>query len=249
MTTLYTLFFEAEPGNPVVFYVGHTNDVDRRWTEHITNAFNENHQEYDTYKYRWIRSLRDIGIECQMDVLHEISTDDDTEYEWILKFARMNTRLGIEFYDGYPLTNMKAGDLLEELINCEYVNTKEDITRYRQAKHHTITYTRSDGRQAESFTVQGAAIIAELQRTADAFRIKQHKETIKKIARRQQQQIDLADPEREAKLKQQTLDLLHRELLEGAIKWQEYNQMVYDTVGRYERWTETPAQLLKRKGD
>jgi len=41
-TTLYTLVFEAGD-EPVVFYVGHTNNTDRRWTEHINNAFNENH--------------------------------------------------------------------------------------------------------------------------------------------------------------------------------------------------------------
>lgn len=247
MTTLYTLFFEAEPDHPVVFYVGHTNDVDRRWSEHITNAFNKNHSEYETYKYRWIRSLRDLGIECQMDVLHEISTDDDTEYEWILKIARMNLRQGIEFYDGYPLTNMKAGDLLEELINCKYVTTKEDITKYRQAKRHTVTYIRDDGTQALSYTVKGQAIINELHRQADASRAKRHRDTIKQIARRQQQQIDLADPGRTEKLRQQTRDLLYAELLAGAIKWQEYNQMMYDMHGGYEAWTETKPQLLIRK--
>jgi hypothetical protein len=48
-------------------------------------------------------------------------------------------------------------------------------------------------------------------------------------------------------LKRQTLDLLHRELLEKAIEWQEYNQMMYNMHGGYEAWTETPPQLLKRK--
>lgn len=247
MTTLYTLFFEAEPGTPVVFYVGHTNDVDRRWTEHITNAFNPRHSEYDTYKYRWIRSLRDVGIECQMDVLHDIATDDDTEYEWILKFARANERLGIEFYDGYPLTNMKAGDLLEELLDKEYVQTKQDITKYREAKKYTVTYTRDDGKQAESYTVKGAAIINELHRQADASRAQRHRETIKKIAREQQRKIDLADPGREAKLKKQTADLLYADLLQGCIAWQEYNQQMYDLHGGYEAWTETKPQLLVRK--
>lgn len=247
MTTLYTLFFEAEPDNPIVFYVGHTNDVDRRWNEHITNAFNENHQEYETYKYRWIRSLRDVGIECQMDVLHEIATDDDTEYEWILKIARMNLRQGIEFYDGYPLTNMKAGDLLTELIACKYVTTREDIAKYRQAKQHTVTYTKSDNTEALSYTAKGAAIIADLHRQADTARAKRHTETIKQIARQKQQEIDLQNPGRLHKLKQQTRDLLYADLLAGCIAWQEYNQMMYDLHGGYEAWTETKPQLLMRK--
>jgi hypothetical protein len=247
MTTLYTLFFEAGDDNPVVFYVGHTNDIDRRWTEHINNPFNKNHQEYETYKYRWIRSLRDVGIECQMDVLHEIDTDDDTEYEWILKIARMNLRLGIEFYDGLPLTNMKAGDLLTELIACKYVTTKEDIAKYRQAKKHTVTYTTSDGKQAQSYTVKGAAIIEDLHRQADLARAERHRQSIKQIARAVQQKIDLQDPGRIHKLKQQTRDLLYADLLAGAIEWQEYNQMMYDLHGGYEAWTETKPHILIRK--
>jgi predicted GIY-YIG superfamily endonuclease len=244
-TTLYTLVFEAD--EPVVFYVGHTNNTDRRWTEHINNAFNENHAEYNTYKYRWIRGLKDAGIECSMVVLHEIEDDDDTEYEWILKFARANERKDIKFYDGYPLTNMKAGDLLGELIDLPYINSREDISKYRLAKHHTVTYTKNNGEQAQSFTTKGAAIIAELQRQADASRAERHRQTIKQIARRAKQEIDLADPGRTEKLKKQTLDLLHRELLEKAIEWQEYNQKMYDLHGGYEAWTETPPQLLKRK--
>lgn len=245
-TTLYTLVFEAGD-EPVVFYVGHTNNADRRWNEHINNAFNENHSEYDTYKYRWIRSLKDAGIECSMVVLHDIEDDDDTEYEWILKFARANEKQDIRFYDGYPLTNMKAGDLLGELIDLPYINNKEDITRYRLAKQHTITYTKSDGKQATGFTVKGQAIIAELQRQADASRAQRHRETIKKITQRLKQDEMLASPEREERLKRQTIELLHRELLEKAIEWQEHNQRMYDEHGGYEAWTETPPQLLKRK--
>jgi hypothetical protein len=182
-----------------------------------------------------------------MDVLHEISTDDDTEYEWILKIARMNERLGIEFYDGYPLTNMKAGDLLEELVGCKYVTTKEDITKYREARRNTVTYTRSDGKQAQSYTTKGQAIIAELHRQADTARAERHRQTIKKIARQKQQEIDLQDPGRADKLRKQTTDLLYADLLAGAIAWQEYNQMMYDIHGGYEAWTETKPQLLIRK--
>jgi hypothetical protein len=182
-----------------------------------------------------------------MDVLHEIATDDDTEYEWILKFARMNEQHGIEFYDGYPLTNMKAGDLLTDIIDLPYITTKEDITKYRQARQHTVTYTKNNGQQATSFTTKGAAIIAELQRQADKSRAERHRQTIKQIARNAKQQIDLADPGREAKLKKQTLDLLYADLLRGAVEWQEYNQMMYDINGGYEAWTETPPQLIKRK--
>jgi predicted GIY-YIG superfamily endonuclease len=244
-TTLYTLVFEAD--EPVVFYVGHTNNTDRRWREHITNAFNENHAEYDTYKYRWIRGMKEVGIECSMVVLHEIEDDDDTEYEWILKFARANERKDIKFYDGYPLTNMKAGDLLEEIIDLLYVNTKQDIGTYRKAKQHTITYTKNNGQTETGFTVKGRAIIAELQRQADASRAERHRQTIKRITREAKREIDLQDPGREAKLKKQTLDLLYADLLRGAVEWQEYNQMMYDVHGGYEAWTETPPQLLPRK--
>jgi hypothetical protein len=110
-----------------------------------------------------------------------------------------------------------------------------------------VTYTRSDGKQAQSYTVKGAAIIENLHRQADASRAERHRQAIKQIARKKQQEIDLQDPGRADKLRQQTRDLLYADLLAGAIEWMEYNQMMYEIHGGYEAWTETKPHILIRK--
>lgn len=128
--SIYALAFMAED-SPVIFYIGHTKDHKRRRNEHLTNPFNPKHREYMTMKYRWCRSLRDLGIEYDLVVLHDdILEDDITEYVKILEIARDNETRGIKFYDDLPLTNMKAGDMLSEMLR-ENVRTAQDIIAFR----------------------------------------------------------------------------------------------------------------------
>jgi len=102
----------------IKFYVGCTSDITRRASEHKNNAVNPNHKEYNTYKYRFIRELNDNNIVWDLSVLStEIEVDETTdEYSWILKIARENEIKDHRFYDDTPLTNMKAGDFLEEML-------------------------------------------------------------------------------------------------------------------------------------
>lgn len=134
--TVYGLFFEDSESNLYIFYVGCTNNVERRRREHEVRAFNAAHAEYDTYKYQFCRLLRQQGLEYRMEVLApeaEISDRSD-EYSWILLFADHNRRAGIEYYDGYPLTNMKAGDFLAEMLREPTVRTADQIRQYRQRR-------------------------------------------------------------------------------------------------------------------
>ena len=127
--TIYALAFLAQD-EPVIFYVGHTNNAERRRSEHQGNPFNPNHREYMTMKYRWCRSLKDLGIDYDLIVLHDdVLEDDVTEYVKILEIARDNKQRGITFYDDLPLTNMKAGDMLDEMLR-ENVRTYEDIIAF-----------------------------------------------------------------------------------------------------------------------
>jgi|TARA_R110000851_G_scaffold281128_1_gene434540 hypothetical protein len=102
----------------IKFYVGCTSDITRRASEHKNNAVNQNHKEYNTYKYRFIRELNDNNVVWDLSVLStEIEVDETTdEYSWILKIARENEIKDHLFYDDTPLTNMKAGDFLEEML-------------------------------------------------------------------------------------------------------------------------------------
>lgn len=127
--SLYTLSFGSGE-DTAVFYVGCTNDVKRREAEHRNNPFNENHNEYNTFKYQFIRKLREVGMDFAFTALHQIEEDADSEYEWVLQFARANQAAGRTFIDGHPLTNMKAGDFLSEILNRPEVRTRSDIVQY-----------------------------------------------------------------------------------------------------------------------
>ena len=136
--TLYTLSF-GSGDDTAVFYVGCTNDVARREREHRTNPFNSNHNEYNTFKYQFIRQLKEIGLDFAFTALHEIEEDADSEYEWVLQFARANQVAGRTFIDGHPLTNMKAGDFLSEILNRPEVRTRSDIQHYRASRANRVT--------------------------------------------------------------------------------------------------------------
>jgi len=232
-TTLYTLAFDAAEG-PVVFYVGHTNNIQRRRAEHLNNPFNSNHLEYDTYKYRWCRDLDALDIPYVLTPAHEIEDDEDSEYAWILKFARFNLQQGISFIDGYPLTNMRAGDFLTELIAIPEIETAEDIREYRNAKAvREIMYSRDGGGTGEH-TAQGAKHIEEAHQIAEQLAAKERYAQTKKITR-------TSNPMSEESVRKANSLLLKRELEEGCMLWEEYNDEMI-RIG-YPEWTETKPQL------
>jgi hypothetical protein len=131
---IYGLQFQAGD-DTIVFYVGHTNDLERRANEHQVNSANPRHAEYNTEKYQWCRSLREQGLEFELVPLQLFaSTDEDSEYAWILRQARINVAAGISFYAGSPLCNMKGGDFIWEMMADRAVNTAKDIKTFRENK-------------------------------------------------------------------------------------------------------------------
>ena len=148
--SVYGLFFNHPQTGLVIFYVGCTNNIERRTQEHKRNFLDEKHTEYNTYKYRFCRELASEGIDFFLEVVspQEEVNDEADEYSWILQFARYNEDHNIRFYDGMPLTNMKAGDFLEEVLRDRTVNTAGEIrewTRRREeAKKRTINYVRDN---------------------------------------------------------------------------------------------------------
>jgi len=225
-STLYVLAFEADD-EPIVFYVGHTNDIERRRQEHMNNPLNPNHAEYNTYKYQWARSLIEMGIEYKLIPLHKIETDDDTEYEWILKFARRNAEANIAFYEGYPLTNMKAGDFLTEIINRRDISTAAEITKYRTQR--SISYLRDGNGQ---LTPIGKKIVEELQVYAEKVRKENAAKAKKKMERENAQLIHLRSDNRKNHIMKETLELLDKELSNGGITAEEYQQALNDLIGQ-----------------
>lgn len=145
--SIYGLMYDDPVRGPVIFYVGCTTDLVRRSQEHARNPFISTHAEYNTYKYRFCRDLADLDIRYHLQVLvrEEEITDDSDEYTWILKFARHNEDNAIRFYDDLPLTNMKAGDFLDEMIRDRSVVSAADIREFKQQREleRSVTYERT----------------------------------------------------------------------------------------------------------
>jgi hypothetical protein len=240
MDTLYTLAFLAD-NHPVVFYVGHTNDIERRRREHFKNPLNAEHPEYNTYKYRWCRDLLAADVEYTLTPIQEIETEDDSEYEWILKFARDNEQRGISFYDGYPLTNMKAGDFLEDLIKNTNVVTALQIRHWRAERRAKEIRYQEDLGDAEQSAV-AIELIEMLKEQGHDLRVQGYKEEVKKLKKDIREREMLASPKRKELIKQQVVDLLKRELLEKTITWYEYDSEI-KRMGGYPEYTETKPQL------
>jgi hypothetical protein len=229
---LYTLVFDAEP-LPVVFYVGRTNDPKRRLQEHRSAVKNLENAEY---KYQWARQLEEIGISWDLVVIDEIDDDEDSEYAWVLKFARDNREKDITFIDNLPLTNMKAGDFITEMIQIPSIQTAQDIREYRNAQAiRAISYERDGGGTGE-FTEQARAVVDHAHRIALQLSLEETNKKLNKIKR-------TTTTMSEEDVRKQNSLLLKRELLEGSMAWDEYNQEM-QRIG-YPAWTETKPQLIK----
>ena len=235
---VYGLAFVIED-EPIIFYVGHTNDVERRTREHANNPFNPNHSEYDTMKYRWCRQLHESRISYDLFVIREfVETDEDSEYAIILDVARDNQQRGITFFDGLPLTNMKAGDFIEEMLDAG-VQGSQGVKLYKEImaiSKRAITYQREDLGTGE-FTEQGQKHIDEAHRIAEELAAKETYAKSKKITR-------TTNPMNEEAVRKANSLLLKRELEEGSMLWEEYNAEM-QRIG-YPAWTETRPQLLNK---
>lgn len=144
LKSVYGLFFETSDTGLVIFYVGCTNDIARRYGEHKRYANDTKHPEYNTYKYQLIRDLAAAGVDFTLEVLTpavEVNDKAD-EYSWVLKMAEHNREHAIAFYDNLPLTNMKAGDFLEEMLRDPAVRTPAEIRTWRKAKADSIRAVR-----------------------------------------------------------------------------------------------------------
>ena len=197
--SLYTLSFGSGE-DTAVFYVGCTNDVRRREAEHRNNPFNENHNEYNTFKYQFIRQLREVGMNFVFTALHQIEEDADSEYEWVLQFARANQAAGRTFIDGHPLTNMKAGDFLSEILNRPEVRTRSDIAQYRTARANRVSSLERGESPSPSARTSQAWL--EIQAALASAKKPERHYTMSEVE---------ADPERIERLRKQTEVMMKRQ--------------------------------------
>jgi hypothetical protein len=147
-TTVYALFFTIGDKR-IYFYVGRSNDVTRREAEHRRAAKNLNET---TDKYRWIRQLEASGIEWHLETVCLLVEDEaDSEYEWVLRIARNNLHDGITFFDGLPLTNLRRGDFLEEMLRDTTVNTAAQVKQWLKQREEAAADTKAAMRRAVAY--------------------------------------------------------------------------------------------------
>lgn len=203
---LYTLVFDAAP-DPVVFYVGHTNNPKRRETEHKSSAKDTANTEY---KYQWCRQLTAVGVDWQFVVVAEILDDEDSEYEWVLRFARDNHTKGISFIDDLPLTNMRAGDFLLEILLRTDINTAAEIRHYRTVERvRNISYHSNSEQSADYQPTEQSLLmrqyLSELSQAHQAEHLAQQQAA---DIRAQRHLKMLNDPARQQRIQAETLKLL-----------------------------------------
>jgi len=203
MHNLYALVFETD-SDPVIFYIGHTNDLKRRETEHRSCVKDLSNTEY---KYRWCRELEAIGIDWYMVDLGSVEKDEDSEYAFILKIARHNRSKNITFIDDLPLTNMKAGDFLHEIIDRKDIKTVADIKRFKKEKaeaKRAVKYEREEKGILPELSPK-AKLVAEWMQAEGEVVAAQDAERKKKAKQRAKRYFDmLNDPARIERIKQET---------------------------------------------
>lgn len=95
-----------DPKTKEIRYIGQTNNITRRFNDHISSSLNENSDCYNTYKGRWIRKLINDGHKPIIEIIEKCETleiSNIRECFFIEKFTK----------DGYRLTNSHIIDVTE----------------------------------------------------------------------------------------------------------------------------------------
>lgn len=89
-----------DPETMQIRYIGKTNDMHRRWLNHLC-------EKSKTHRYYWIRSLDRRGLRPEMITLEEIRGNDSlSDWPW-QESERRWIAYGIR--SGWPLVNMTSG--------------------------------------------------------------------------------------------------------------------------------------------
>jgi hypothetical protein len=94
---LVTIYALIDPRDSAVRYIGATNNINRRLSDHLKDT-----PKYDHYNARWIRSLLSAGLEPKLRILEWVSPERD----WAEQEKRWTA---IYKADGASLTNGSEG--------------------------------------------------------------------------------------------------------------------------------------------
>lgn len=182
--SIYVLICEIN-GQQIPFYIGRSHNIKQRQRQHARAANDPTHAEYNTYKYQMIRQIQEEGDKWWLEELYEPEevTDKTDEYCAILQTARYNIENGYgEAFWGNPLTNMKAGDFLSEMLQDKNLHsytrsTVNDWIEKRNAQRE-VTYERENHAPSRN-----KALIDSMNKKAEEMRQAQREKTEAKIKR------------------------------------------------------------------
>jgi len=95
-----------DPTTNEIRYVGQTNNIKRRYKNHISSSLNENSDSYNTYKARWIRKLLKNNIKPIILIIEECLSLEESNNREAFFIKKLTD-------DGYKLTNSYVGDVTE----------------------------------------------------------------------------------------------------------------------------------------
>lgn len=131
MIYIYTLADK----NDIVRYVGQTNDLKRRYNDHISYSFNENSNSYHTYKSRWIRKEINSGGEIIMSIIDECHNLDSSNFNEDFYITYL-TSLGVK------LTNSHNNDVTEFSVE-----TRKKMSDFRIGKSLEEIFGEEKGKE------------------------------------------------------------------------------------------------------
>lgn len=95
-----------DPTNNEIRYIGQTDDIKRRYNDHISSSLNENSDSYDTYKARWVRKLKLSGLLPIIEIIEECDSLEKSNIRERYHIEKLTT-------EGYKLTNSHIIDVTE----------------------------------------------------------------------------------------------------------------------------------------
>jgi hypothetical protein len=111
-----------DPETNDIRYIGQTDNIKRRYNDHVSSSFNENSDCYNTYKARWIRKLKSKDLLPLIEIIEEcvdVIESNIREKYYIEKLTN----------EGYKLTNSHSLDVTEFSVE-----TKKKMSNARKGK-------------------------------------------------------------------------------------------------------------------
>ena len=111
-----------DPTTNQIRYIGQTDNIKRRYNDHISSSLNKNSSSYNTHKSSWVRKVVNNNLFPIIEVVEECNS---------LEQSNIRERYYIEKLtnEGYKLTNSYISDVTEFSLN-----TREKMSNARKGK-------------------------------------------------------------------------------------------------------------------